>query len=539
MAGAQVASALTLAARSLEDVTVRCTTSSELRRTSRPITQVAAASVALSPEATIMESDAAVAWLVDEDGDALGEPILLPNATAHGSARGQFVLRWNLGRSPEVVTAHMKAARNGVCTEYMSPRLRTWRAKVSAFGASNRNSNHDEDADASTLRAAVPSVSVHAGSLGRVARICCCEVSRSLELHFLFLRSDQNLVLGYAEPLEERGSHSEGRLCANFTLPDAVLGFAACAAAANTVICSPREGLSALIVSEAEASAPEPSSMCPNCLIARGVGLSHEFYLEFLQARGSAACEPYAIFVRALPDHIVVNSSQAALEAAAGLPVLGYQRDRAVRVGIGVDTSGLVGYLDCFDSSSSSSSSSSSPGTIPHRLSYTTFDVSALRLQYQQHLEQEAMAQYNATHVPSPPPLPSFPPMEPLIFPTDCPDCSMGTLGRTPSWRSVRHPWTSGSLIVHGGPLVTSMQDLAMKATLFLSLSAVLLLSLHWRCILWSRYQVPRLLMRTSSRGSSGQSLLRASRRGEAEDFESTTDVQREDTSNSIEMAPV
>ena len=78
-----------------------------------------------------------------------------------------------------------------------------------------------------------------------------------------------------------------------------------------------------------------------------------------------------------------------------------------------------------------------------------------------------------------------------------------------------------------------------MNATLFLSLSAVLLLSLHWRCILWSRYQVPRLLMRTSSRGSSGQSLLRASRRGEAEDFESTTDVQREDTSNSIEMAPV
>ena len=307
-----------------------------------------------------------VAWLSNEDA----EMVSVYQALAED---GSATLAWPHGLSPRAVTAHA-AVKSGIgsCVFFGSHYISTWRALIDDYGASNHNANHAEDASPADLIGSIPCFSL-IDYPARVARVC---VERKyLPVQFAYLRassSSSELVTGYAEPPSLFGSNASSalsrpppRFCFNFTFLDDSLSVTACAAVANTVLCSPRRDLTSLVVAETESAALP--TLCAVCFAATPLGFNgggngggggdggggtssaeRTLRVQVAFAHAAAKCksyEEYALYARAGRNP---HSS----------PLIGYRRSSALRFDVSLcESSGGGG-----GSSSSSGGNASSSG---------------------------------------------------------------------------------------------------------------------------------------------------------------------------------
>ena len=189
------------------------------------------------------------AWLTDEDGGML---------TGMREMQNRTELLWSIGHDPDALTGHVAyETAAGHCIQMRSDRpVTTWRGLVSRYSSSNRNANHDEDADAATA-ALMPRLNVSLDA--RSARACVESVPLATPFHFLYIRAS-GLLLSYHEAGAARAAATTARqssfsLCATARLPAETLSLRACAALANTLRCTDAVSLAPFRAAATESAA--------------------------------------------------------------------------------------------------------------------------------------------------------------------------------------------------------------------------------------------------------------------------------------------
>ena len=283
-------------------------------------TGAASAQILLS-NCTAEQPFSLTAWLYAEDSTLL--------ATASGSSITHASLSWASSQTPTHLDGIAHILVNGshgtACFTVAAPPVETWRYAVERFGASNRNSNHDEDPAALERDARLASAFRPRLAIDYERRLL--NVSVHLEAadldatSLVFAEDDSALIIGLSrlEPAVPLSEYSN-----TWHFPYDSVSLMGCAAVANTLLCSEPLSLAPFAVAALEAA--NRIQACEGCIAAR--------------ARVADVVEMHQVAPNCYPSELYVKSAGA---------LLGFSRSSALTVRLTPDSGSLLldAYLFC------------------------------------------------------------------------------------------------------------------------------------------------------------------------------------------------
>ena len=271
------------------------------------IEQTGAASAQLLPSnctAHPLQAAASLtAWLYAEDSALL--------ATASSSSITLATsLSWATSLTPTHLTARVHLDGNGsdgasCFTTVTAPQVETWRYAVERFGASNRNSNHDEDPAA--LERDDRLVSAFRPRLAVDYERKLLNVSVHLEAadldatSLVFAKDDNALVIGLSR-LDPAVARSD--FTTTWQFPRDSLSLMGCAAVANTLLCSEPVRLASYAVEMLESATRIQE--CKGCIEARAKAAG-----TIVVQQAVANCYPNQLYVRSAGALVGFSRSSA------------------------------------------------------------------------------------------------------------------------------------------------------------------------------------------------------------------------------------